>query len=426
MMNLNIIFSVVPQLITTFSLGIVGLIGLLLQRKSFSEVISSFIKTILGAIILFIAIDIMESVIIPISIMFGKVYPFEGTPAVDFTRFLSEYGNSIVLVMIFGFLINVFLARITRLKYIFLNWHILFWNAFIVTAALADSGNMKVVPLVIIGSLLLGILSTLLPALIAPSVRELTGSAEFTIGHTTTALAIVGAYLGKWFGNKESSIERIKLPSSFSFFKEGVISLSIITVLMYLILGFAAGLTWSTETFTEGSIGLWLFWSLFQGISFGAGLAILMKGVRMILEEIIPAFQGIAKSLVPNAIPALDASVLFPFAPNAIVLGFPIAVTTSLLTLVVLDLADFKYLLLPMIVGAFFDIGPAAILANATGGIRGTILAAAIGGILIILIQAAALPFVLNSAAGFINISGGNDFGLITIFIGGLAKFFGF
>ncbi|NIS78638.1 MAG: hypothetical protein GTO14_00030 [Anaerolineales bacterium] len=97
----------------------------------------------------------------------------------------------------------------------------------------------------------------------------------------------------------------------------------------------------------------------------------------------------------------------------------------SLVTLVVFGAAGYKYLLLPLIVAAFFDVGPGAVLANATGGVRGAILAAAIGGVLMIVIQALAVPFVLNTAAGFVNAFGGNDFGLIAIVVGGIARLLG-
>jgi PTS system ascorbate-specific IIC component len=205
-----------------------------------------------------------------------------------------------------------------------------------------------------------------------------------------------------------------------------VVITSIIMVLLYLVMGLLAGPGWVAEQFTGNSVAVWAFWLVLQGITFGAGIVILLTGVRMMLAEIVPAFHGISQKVVPEAVPALDCPLVFPFAPNALVIGFPIAIVTSLLTLVVFGWFGFPLVLLPLVVAAFFDVGPAAVLANATGGLRGAVLASAFGGVMLIVLQAVSLFFVTNTAAGFINAFGGNDFSLIIIVVGGIARLLGF
>ncbi|MFK5261311.1 PTS transporter subunit IIC, partial [Lactiplantibacillus plantarum] len=68
-----------------------------------------------------------------------------------------------------------------------------------------------------------------------------------------------------------------------------------------------------------------------MGIQFVVGVFVLLAGVRLLLGEIVPAFRGIAMKLVPNAKPALDCPVLFPFSPNAVILGF---ITTTIGTVI--------------------------------------------------------------------------------------------
>jgi PTS system ascorbate-specific IIC component len=426
-MDVGLIFSIVPRLLPTFMLGLVALLGLLLQRKTFSEVVSGTIKTMAGVIILFSAVDLLVGVISPISTMFGKVYAFQGEPiSVDWTAFLSEYGIPVVLVMVFGFFVNILLARLTRLKYVFLTGHIMFWNAFMVVAALADAGKIKGVALVVLGSVIQGILATVLPALIAPFVFKLTGSKDFTIGHTTTILAVIGAWIGKLVGDPSKSTEDLKISDNWSFLKSMTISTSLIMFLLYLVMGFFAGPAWAAETFSGGSQPIWYLWIIYQGILFGASLTILLTGVRLMLAEIVPAFHGIAKKIVPDAVPALDCPMVFPYGQNALAIGFPIAMIASLLTLVIFGAIGYRYVLLPLVVAAFFDVGPAAVLANATGGRRGAIVASIVGGVLLIVFQALSLPFVANTAAGFINAFGGNDFSIIAIVVGGIARLLGF
>ncbi|GIV63885.1 MAG: PTS ascorbate transporter subunit IIC [Bellilinea sp.] len=426
-MDVGLIFSIVPRLLPTFMLGLVALLGLLLQRKTFSEVVSGTIKTMAGVIILFSAVDLLVGVISPISTMFGKVYAFQGEPiSVDWTAFLSEYGIPVVLVMVFGFFVNILLARLTKLKYVFLTGHIMFWNAFMVVAALADAGKIKGVALIVLGSVIQGVLATVLPALIAPFVFKLTGSKDFTIGHTTTILAVIGAWIGKLVGDPSKSTEDLKISDNWSFLKSMTISTSLIMFLLYLVMGFIAGPAWAAETFSGGSQPIWYLWIIYQGILFGASLTILLTGVRLMLAEIVPAFHGIAKKIVPDAIPALDCPMVFPYGQNALAIGFPIAMIASLVTLVIFGTIGYRYVLLPLVVAAFFDVGPAAVLANATGGRRGAIVASIVGGVLLIVFQALSLPFVANTAAGFINAFGGNDFSIIAIVVGGIARLLGF
>ncbi|MEW6504854.1 MAG: PTS ascorbate transporter subunit IIC [Chloroflexota bacterium] len=426
-MDVGLIFSIVPRLLPTFMLGLVALLGLLLQRKTFSEVVSGTIKTMAGVIILFSAVDLLVGVISPISTMFGKVYAFQGEPiSVDWTAFLSEYGIPVVLVMVFGFFVNILLARLTKLKYVFLTGHIMFWNAFMVVAALADAGKIKGVALIVLGSVIQGVLATVLPALIAPFVFKLTGSKDFTIGHTTTILAVIGAWIGKLVGDPSKSTEDLKISDNWSFLKSMTISTSLIMFLLYLVMGFIAGPAWAAETFSGGSQPIWYLWIIYQGILFGASLTILLTGVRLMLAEIVPAFHGIAKKIVPDAIPALDCPMVFPYGQNALAIGFPIAMIASLVTLVIFGTIGYRYVLLPLVVAAFFDVGPAAVLANTTGGRRGAIVASIVGGVLLIVFQALSLPFVANTAAGFINAFGGNDFSIIAIVVGGIARLLGF
>jgi PTS system ascorbate-specific IIC component len=301
----------------------------------------------------------------------------------------------------------------------------MFWNAFMVTAALADGGKLSGIPLIVIGAIVLGIILTALPALISPFVFKLTGNRDFTIGHTTTIIAVIGAYLGKWFGDPKKSTEDSKISDKWSFMKSMTVSTTLVMFLLFIVLGIISGWSWTATTYGAGSSLITILALFYKAILFGASLTILLTGVRMMLSEITPAFKGLADKVVPNAIPALDCPMIFPYGQNALSIGFPIAVISSMVALVIFGLTGYPYMLLPTIVAAFFDVGPACILANSTGGRRGVIITAIIGGFLMIGFQAAALPFVMNSAAGFVNLYGGNDFGIIAVVVGGIAKLFG-
>ena len=423
MMDTSMFFNIVPRLLPTFLLGLVAFIGLLILHKNFNEIINGTIKTMAGILILFVAVDVLNGVISNIATLFSFVYSAPGeSTSVDWTVFLGNYGGEIIIVMVLGFLVNLILARITKWKFVFLTGHIMFWNAFMVVSALVDGGISRGLLLIILGSVLQGCFSIFFPAIITPFVIKLTDSRDFTIGHTTTTISVIGALLGKWFGNASKSSEDLVLPQGLTFMKSMTVMTSIVMFLIYLILGFIVGLETAGSTFTGGVNWLWFPWIIMQSILFGGGLVILLTGVRMMLTEIIPAFDGIARKIVPNAIPALDCPMLFPYGQNALIIGFPITLLTSSITLVIFGLAGYPYLLLPLVVAAFFDVGPAAVLANKTGGLRGVVIASAIGGILLIVFQALSLPFIMNTSAGFINAFGGNDFSIIAIVVGGISR----
>jgi len=425
-MTPDLIFAIVPRLLPTLMLGLVAFLGLLLLRKSASDVISGTIKTMVGVVVLFAGVDLLVKAIEPIGILFSKVYASDAQPITsNWVEFLGQYGVPIVLIMVFGFIVNLILARITPLKYVFLTGHILFWNAFMVTAALVSNSSLRGVALIVVGSIVLGIISTVFPALLARFIFALTGTRDYSIGHTTTVHAFLGAWVGKLVGRGSKSLEDINFPESLSFLKSMTVSMTLIFFLLYLVMGFIAGPAWAAEQFTGSNQAVWYLWIILQALLLGAGLTVLLAGVRLILGEIVPAFHGLAEKVVPKAVPALDCPMIFPYGQNSLAIGFPIAMIFSLITIVIFGLAGFPYVLLPLVVAAFFDVGPGVILANHTGGRRGALVYAVLGGILLIVLQALALPFVLDTAAGFVNLFGGNDFSIIAIVVGGIARLIG-
>ncbi len=139
-----------------------------------------------------------------------------------------------------------------------------------------------------------------------------------------------------------------------------------------------------------------------MGIQFVVGVYVLLAGVRLLLGEIVPAFRGIAMKLVPNAKPALDCPVLFPFSPNAVILGF---ITTTIGTVIGMFLMPVFGLavILPGMLTNFFAGGTAGIFGNVVGGRRGAIIGGVIHGLFITLLPA--LLVTALTAFGFVNAS---------------------
>src|ERR1051326_3758799 len=161
-------------------------------------------------------------------------------------------------------------------------------------------------------------------------------------------------------------------------------------IVVYVILAIIAGPA-ALAQFDAG--GNYIMFALTQALTFGAGVAVILFGVRMILAEIVPAFQGIAEKIVPNALPALDCPTVFPFAPNAVLVGFIMRLIGGIMGLFLMGPLGLA-LIIPGMVPHFFDGGTSGVFGNAMGGRRGAILGAFINVLLITLLPALLLAFM--------------------------------
>lgn len=406
-------------------LGIIALVGLLLQKKSASEVIEGTFKTIIGVVILTQGTNILTSAIAPVSDGFTTLYGVSGEATLNpigADELIARYGSEIGLTMLLAFLINVFVARYTKFKNVFLTGHHLFWFAFIFVAVGVETG-LAGGSLILFSTIFLAVYLIFAPAVIKPYVKEVIGDDSFTLGHPTVILSLVSGFLGKIFGNKEHSTEDLKIGESWNFLREITITSAIVIFVVYLVVGALLG-GQVVEVFdTEKSLGVY---ALMQGVLFGAGLSVLLAGVRMMLNEIIPAFKGISDKIIPDAIPALDCPIIFAYAPNAVLIGFVVSMITSVITIIIVGKTGlFPYAILPLTITCFFEIGTAAVIGNGTGGLKGAIIGSAVAGVLMIFLVGFSIPFISKTVADWIVIFGGNDFSLWAIISGGISKLLG-
>ncbi len=202
-------------------------------------------------------------------------------------------------------------------------------------------------------------------------------------------------------------------------------------VIMYVVLASAflvrEGQEAAFAAFPDGATGVgnYLMQSVTQGLQFGVAVAVILFGVRTILAELVPAFQGIAAKVVPGAIPALDAPIVFPYAQNAVLIGFISSFVGGLIGLVVLSVwlnpALGLALILPGLVPHFFTGGAAGVYGNATGGRRGAVAGGFVNGLLITFLPAVLLQ-VLGDFGGANTTFGDTDFGWVGIIVGFSAR----
>ncbi len=362
-------------------LALVALIGLLVQKKNATQVISGTVKTALGYLVLAAGSSLLVTEILPFVGLFQEVFGLDGfaTGSEIIVGAMSEavpvIAATSAIIMGGGFLMNILLARFTPLKYIFLTGHMM-WISSIAIAYSLYSAGLSEAMIIVVGIVLQGAILTLLPAISQPLVRKVTGSDEFAIGHLTTLGTVSSAYIGGLVGNKEKSAEDLKLPKALSFFKDTSMSIATVMFVFYMIVVIAAG---PEKVAAYAGSTNYIIYGLLKALGFTAGILVLLQGVRMLLGELVPAFKGIADKLVPNAIPALDVPVLFTFAPNSLMLGFIFA-TLGMIVAMFASSAAFGVVPLVSIIGAFFTGGVAGIFGNARGGRRGAMVAGFVYG----------------------------------------------
>ncbi|MEK5206132.1 PTS ascorbate transporter subunit IIC [Psychrobacillus sp. FSL H8-0510] len=401
--------------------GLMVFIGLVAQRAATTKVMSGTLKSIIGFLILGAGAGVIVGSLDSLGGIIDEAFHIQGViPNNEAIVAIAQqmFGTETALIMGFGFIANILFARFTPWKYIFLTGHHTFFMAALLSAVLGTTG-MDGATLVIVGSLLLGFFMVAMPALGQPFMRQVTGNDDIAIGHFGTFGYIAAGLIGKWFGNKSKSTEDIVISEKWSFLKDSLITTALTMVAIFIILAVLAG---SDVVSNFSGDQNYIMFSIMQGIMFAAGLSIILLGVRMILNEIVPAFKGIADKLVPGAKPALDIPIVFPYAPTAVMIGFLFSFAGGLISMALLGVLSLP-LIIPGLVPHFFTGAGAGVFGNATGGRIGAAAGGFVNGVLISFLPAFLLPVL--GELGFANTTfGDSDFGVIGIIIGYIASLF--
>lgn len=361
--------------------GLMALVGLLLQKKSPEKVISGTIKTIVGFLIFGAGGALAATALTSFQDLFSKGFGLSGVlPLAEAVTALAQtkFSTTVSLIMVFGFVCNLIVARLTKFKFIFLTGQHNLYLAALLTVVLKALGLSTVVT-VAIGAVLLGLAAAIYPAICQPYMRKITGHDEIAMGHYVTLAYALSGWLGGKVGDPAESTEKLKLPGWLSIFKDYIVSVSLSIVVFFYLAAFMAGK--EEVEILSGGVS-WLVFPLFQSLTFTAALYIIITGVRMFLGELVPAFVGISEKFIPNAKPALDCPVVFPYAPTAVVVGFLSAYVGGLLCMVILATLKLT-VIIPVAIPYFFIGATAGVFGNSTGGWKGCIVAGFVTGILI-------------------------------------------
>lgn len=403
-------------------MGLMAFVGLVALRKPAHKVMSGTLKPILGYLMLGAGADFIVSNLNPLGEMIQKGFNISGViPNNEAIVSVAQkvLGVETMSILVVGLIANLVVARFTKFKYIFLTGHHSFFMACLLSAVLQTAG-FEGWTLILIGGAFLGLISAILPAIGQKYTLKVTDGDEVAMGHFGSLAYYASAWIGGKVGNPDNSTEKMEIPEKWSFLRDTTISTALTMMVFYLIAAIASGSEFVATL--SGGQNMILF-ALMSAMKFAVGVTVVYAGVRMILGDLLPAFQGIATKVIPDAIPAVDCAVFFTYAPTAVVIGFVSSFIGGVIGMLLLGVAG-GVLIIPGLVPHFFCGATAGIYGNATGGKRGAAVGAFVNGLLITFIPALLLP-VLGDL-GFQNTTFGDfDFGIIGIAIGKLYEFLG-
>lgn len=412
--------------------GLVAMLGLLLQKSGTQTVVKGTIMTILGFVVLSAGSNVVQQAIIPFGNLFQIAFGVEGVVPNNeavVSLGLSQFAVETASIFALGMVANILLARFSNLKYIFLTGHHSLYMACLITCILEIAG-MSGWMLYFAGALILGFVMAFFPWLMNPIIKEVVGDDSVALGHFGSICYWMSGMVGKLFGGKDGSkkgvtTEDVNFPQGLSFLRNNNISIALVMFVCYFIVAAVAVVKVPAEAAEIFGEGNWILYAVTQSITFSAGIYIVLAGVRLLINEIVPAFKGISEKLVPNAKPALDCPIIFTFAPNAVLIGFASSFIGGIVAMGVLIAMNnaglAAALILPGAVVHFFCGATAGVCGNATGGLKGCVVGSFIHGIVVTFLSAGLYP--LMGSLGFVGTTFSDaDFTLVGFVFGTLSQ----
>lgn len=424
------ILEIINEILSTPAIlvGLVALIGLVLQKKPIEDVIKGTAKTVVGFLIIGAGAGfLLDGSLKEFGLIFNFAFEMQGVVPNNeaiVTLGLETFAKETALIMAFGMVANLIIARFSNLKYIFLTGHHTLYMAALLAVVL-HVGGLEGPYLIAAGSCILGFTMALFPSLVQPTMAKITGTGELALGHFGSFGYWFAALVGRLVGKGSKSTEEITFSKRFAFMRDTTVAIALTMIIFFMVVTAVAVTKPNFDvTILKGSH--WFIWSIIKGFNFAGGVFIVLAGVRLVVGEIVPAFRGIADKLVPNAKPALDCPVVYPYAPNAVLIGFISSFVGGIIGLFILFGINRSLvpvaLILPGVIPHFFCGATAGVFANKEGGLRGCLIGSFMHGMLITFLPALLMPVLgaLNFASTTFSDA---DFTIIGIVVGNIARF---
>ena len=370
-------------------IGFITMIGYILLKKKWYDVLGGTLKAIIGMLILNVGSGGLVSTFRPIlaglkdrfNLTATVIDPYFGQNAV--TAGVEEtFGagfSQVMILLLIAFIVNILLVRfnkITKCRSLFTTGHVqvqqastAYWLILFALPGLWQNG-IKTVPMLVIMSIILGAYWAVGSNLTVKPMQELTDGAGFAIAHQQMFGIRLGYIMadkvfGTNGGKRKKEIKKVgdlELPGFFSIFNENMVCTAILMTVFFGIIMAVIGMPFfiNAGSLKEGA-----------NLNFAVYLAILQLGVRTFVTELTASFQGIADKLLPSSVPGVDCAVCYGFGDaNAVTFGFLAGLAGQLVAIVALILFKSPVLIICGFVPVFFDNATIGLVANEKGGLK--------------------------------------------------------
>ncbi len=376
-----------------YFIGLLVLLGYVLLRKPWHEVLAGVIKAIVGYLILGVGsgglVNNFRPILVGLKDRFNLdamvIDPYFGQNAVTAgveEVFGRTFGQVMILVLI-AFIFNIVLValrKVTKLRSIFTTGHVQVQQAstafWLILFAFPNLGDTSI--LLIMG-LILGLYWAVGSNLTVEPTQDLTDGAGFAIAHQQ----MFGLRLFSWLSEKMNKsgqgkskrLEDLNLPGWLSIFNENMVATSILMTIFFGTILVILGKPYLVEQKFLAADKSFLFYVLTTSLNFAVYLAILQLGVRTFVAELSASFHGIQERLLPGAVPGVDCAVSYGFgSPNAVTIGFLFGALGQFLAIAALIALRSPVVVIAGFVPVFFDNATIGVFANNKGGIKAAML----------------------------------------------------
>lgn len=420
--------------------GLFAMLGSILLRKKITDIILSFFKTAAGFIIIGAGATAVVGSLTNFQVLFSDLFNITGVIpnndalAGNIFEVAPEIAQLGSIILVVAMVLNIVLAYGSRFKYIFLSGHVLFFMSVMLSGVMVLSGSLDVskpgdFAIALISSgLILSLYMVLSCAANKRFVKQITGIDDITVAHTGTLSYVMSGWIGELVfklkkGNKIRSTESVKFPKGLQFFRNTFASMAVTMLIVFMIVYIPSGIMYNTgikelpidlveraailKIFGPDATVNWFVLAILEAFTFAAGVEVILYGVRLAIGELVPSFKGISDKLVKNAKAGLDIPIIFPYAPNAVLIGFLSSLIAGGVGVgITIGLSQISYLsplgqalpvVIPGIVAHFFLGAGSGVFGNTKGGILGCVIGSFLNGIIITLVP------IVFIAAGWVS-----------------------